>query len=181
MTRNSGASPRYCGSRGELLQAKGGPLEIHIAKELFLQSLDWAHRQEALSWELRTALSLSRRYQRQGLRREARDLLAPIYGRFIEGFETSDLRQAKALIEELRGEPTQLNLPYIAALYVGLELQLAGHVHKRDEGSGIHLAHDLAAVRFHRDLADTQFARRPACLGRPETTEDMTWRSRWLR
>jgi hypothetical protein len=46
-------------------------------------------------------LSLARRYLKSGRRREARDLLAPIYGRFIEGFETADLRRAKALIDEL--------------------------------------------------------------------------------
>ena len=87
-------------------RALGGRTVLRLAipelsEELFLESLDWARRQEALSWELRTALSLCRRYHRGGLRREARVLLSPIYGRFIEGFETSDLRQAKALIEEL--------------------------------------------------------------------------------
>jgi predicted ATPase/DNA-binding winged helix-turn-helix (wHTH) protein len=93
--------PEVLRIKGELLQAKGGPTEYRTAEELFLESLDWARRQEALSWELRTALSLCRRYHRDGLRREARVLLSPIYGRFIEGFETSDLRQAKALIDEL--------------------------------------------------------------------------------
>jgi hypothetical protein len=87
--------------KGELVQAEGRAAAEAKAEELFRQSLDWAHRQEALSWELRTALSLARRYQKSGRRREARDLLAPIYGRFIEGFETADLRRAKALIDEL--------------------------------------------------------------------------------
>lgn len=89
--------------RGELLQAEGGRTADRAAEEQFQQSLDWARRQEALSWELRTALSLARYYQRSGRRREARSLLAPIYGRFVEGFETTDLRHAKALIDELSG------------------------------------------------------------------------------
>ncbi len=93
--------PEVLRIKGELLQAKGGATESGAALQMFLQSLDWSRRQETLSWEMRTALSLSRRYHRDGLRREARDLLAAIYGRFIEGFETSDMRQAKALIEEL--------------------------------------------------------------------------------
>lgn len=87
--------------KGELLQADGGAAFDRAAEELFQQSLDWARRQEAPSWELRTTLSLAGLWQRNGRRREARDLLAPIYGRFIEGFETADLRRAKALIDEL--------------------------------------------------------------------------------
>lgn len=87
--------------KGELLQASAGEAADREAEECFRQSLEWARRQEALSWELRTALSLALRHQRSGRRRDALDLLAPIYGRFIEGFETTDLRRAKALIREL--------------------------------------------------------------------------------
>jgi predicted ATPase/DNA-binding winged helix-turn-helix (wHTH) protein len=87
--------------KGELLHAAGGAAADRAAEDHFRQSLDWARRQEALSWELRTALSLARLQQRSGRRRDARNLLAPIYGRFIEGFETVDLRRAKALINEL--------------------------------------------------------------------------------
>jgi hypothetical protein len=53
-----------------------------------------------LSWELRSARGLARRYQRQDRHRETRDPLASIYGRFIEGFETADLRSAKVLLDE---------------------------------------------------------------------------------
>ena len=60
-----------------------------------------ARRQEAKSWELRAAISLSRLWQRQGKKAEARDLLAEIYGWFTEGFDTADLKEAKALLEEL--------------------------------------------------------------------------------
>ena len=60
-----------------------------------------ARRQQAKSWELRAAMSLSRMWQQQGKRDEARELLAPIYGWFTEGFDTVDLQEAKALLEEL--------------------------------------------------------------------------------
>ena len=62
-----------------------------------------ARRQEAISRELRAALSLSRLWQQQGKRDEARELLAPLYGWFTEGFDTPDLQEAKVLLEELRG------------------------------------------------------------------------------
>jgi predicted ATPase len=54
-----------------------------------------------MSLELRAAMSLSRLWQQQGKRVEARELLAPIYGWFTEGFDTADLRDAKALLDEL--------------------------------------------------------------------------------
>jgi predicted ATPase len=60
-----------------------------------------ARHQQAKSWELRVALSLSRLWQRQGKRTEARELLAPIYGWFTEGFDTADLQEAKALLTAL--------------------------------------------------------------------------------
>jgi predicted ATPase len=53
------------------------------------------------SWELRAAMSLARLWRDQGKRDEARDLLAPVYGWFTEGFDTLDLKEAKALLEEL--------------------------------------------------------------------------------
>ena len=60
-----------------------------------------ARRQQAKSWELRAAVSLSRLWQQQGKRAEARELLAPIYDWFTEGFDTADLQEAKALLEDL--------------------------------------------------------------------------------
>ena len=69
----------------------------------FQQALAVARCQQARSWELRTALSLSRLWQQQGKRAEAYDLLAPVYGWFTEGFDTADLQEAKALLEELEG------------------------------------------------------------------------------
>ena len=73
------------------------------AEACFQQALDVARRQEAKSLELRAAMSLSRLWQQQGKRAEARELLAPIYGWFTEGFDTADLQEAKALLEELGG------------------------------------------------------------------------------
>jgi predicted ATPase len=64
------------------------------------RALDVAYRQEAKSLELRAAMSLSRLWQQQGKRAEAHALLAPIYGWFTEGFDTADLLEAKALLDE---------------------------------------------------------------------------------
>jgi predicted ATPase len=58
--------------------------------------------QSAKSWELRAATSLARLWRDQGRRAEARDLLAPVYGWFTEGFDTADLKEAKGLLDELR-------------------------------------------------------------------------------
>jgi len=60
-----------------------------------------ARRQQAKSWELRAAMSLVRLWQHQGKRSEARELLAPVYGWFTEGFDTADLQEAKALLDAL--------------------------------------------------------------------------------
>ena len=60
-----------------------------------------ARRQQAKSYELRAATSLARLWGEQGRRTEARDLLAPVYGWFTEGFDTADLKEAKALLDEL--------------------------------------------------------------------------------
>jgi predicted ATPase len=56
---------------------------------------------QAKSWELRAAMSMARLWRDQGKRNEARELLAPVYGWFTEGFDTLDLKEAKALLEEL--------------------------------------------------------------------------------
>jgi predicted ATPase len=73
------------------------------AETCFRQALDIARRQQAKSWELRAALSLSRLWQHQGRRAEANELLVPIYGWFTEGFDTADLQEAKVLLDELEG------------------------------------------------------------------------------
>jgi predicted ATPase/class 3 adenylate cyclase len=86
--------------KGELLLARSA--EHHTeAESCFRQALEIARRQQAKSLELRAAMSLSRLWQQQGKRAEAYDLLAPIYGWFTEGFDTADLQEAKALLDEL--------------------------------------------------------------------------------
>jgi predicted ATPase len=86
--------------RGELLlrQTVAQPEE---AEACFQQAIAVARRQQAKSWELRAAMSLSRLWQRQGKRAEAHELLAPVYGWFTEGFDTADLREAEALLDAL--------------------------------------------------------------------------------
>jgi class 3 adenylate cyclase/predicted ATPase len=71
------------------------------AEAYFERALSVARQQQAKSWELRAAMSMARLWRYQGKRDEARDLLAPIYGWFTEGFDTLDLKEAKALLGEL--------------------------------------------------------------------------------
>jgi predicted ATPase len=94
--------------RGELLRARqvqaGGKAEVKVeieAEACFRQAIEVARRQEAKSWELRAAMSLSRLLQKQGKQEEAWQLLAEIYDWFTEGFGTADLQEAKALLEKL--------------------------------------------------------------------------------
>lgn len=86
--------------QGEFLLRQATPGTAQ-AEACFHQALAIAHHQQAKSWELRVAMSLSRLWQQQGKREEARHLLAEIYGWFTEGFDTADLREAKALLQEL--------------------------------------------------------------------------------
>ena len=71
------------------------------AEEYFEHALAVARQQQAKSWELRAAVSMARLWCDQGKRQEAQDLLAPVYGWFTEGFDTRDLMEAKALLDEL--------------------------------------------------------------------------------
>jgi predicted ATPase len=65
------------------------------------RALTVARQQQAKSWELRAAMSLARLWRDQGKVQQARELLAPVYGWFTEGFDTRDLKEAKALLDEL--------------------------------------------------------------------------------
>jgi predicted ATPase len=89
-----------CRLRGVLLLRQTGTPQAE-AEACFQQALDIARRQQAKSLELRAAMSLTRLWQQQGKRAEARELLAPLYGWFTEGFDTADLQAAKALLREL--------------------------------------------------------------------------------
>jgi predicted ATPase len=71
------------------------------AEAYFERALSVARQQQAKSWELRAAMSMARLWRDQGKREEARELLAPVYGWFTEGFDTLDLKEAKALLDEL--------------------------------------------------------------------------------
>jgi class 3 adenylate cyclase/predicted ATPase len=84
--------------KGQLLLRQGHAV---AAEELYRKALSIAREQEAKLWELRAAVSLTRLRRDQGRRAEARDLLAPVYGWFTEGFDTADLKEAKALLDEL--------------------------------------------------------------------------------
>jgi predicted ATPase len=87
--------------KGELLLRTGH--DATEAEERFQHALATARSQQAKSWELRAAMSLSRLWQQQGKCQEAYDLLAPVYGWFTEGFDTADLQDAQALLAELVG------------------------------------------------------------------------------
>jgi predicted ATPase len=84
--------------RGELLRAGHDPAG---AERCFRQAIGIAQQQSAKFWELRAAISLARLWREQGKRNAARDLLAPTYGWFTEGFDTPVLKEAKALLAEL--------------------------------------------------------------------------------
>jgi predicted ATPase/class 3 adenylate cyclase len=87
--------------RGESLLRARVP-DADEAEACFVRAIDGARTQRAKWWELRAALSLARVWRDRGKRAEARDLLAPVYGWFSEGFDTLDLQEAKALLEALR-------------------------------------------------------------------------------
>jgi predicted ATPase len=72
------------------------------AQAYFKRALDVARQQQAKSWELRAAMSLARLWRDQGKVQQARELLTPVYGWFTEGFDTCDLKDAKALLEEFQ-------------------------------------------------------------------------------
>ena len=84
--------------KGQLLLRQG---HTEAAEELYREALSIAEEQGAKLWELRAAASLARLRRDQGRHTEARDLLAPVYGWFTEGFDTPDLKEAKALLDTL--------------------------------------------------------------------------------
>jgi len=88
--------------KARALVLDGGPGALTDAQKLLEESLAVAQGQNARSLELRTAADLARLHRDQGRRAEARDLLAPVYGWFTEGFDTQDLKEAKALLDALR-------------------------------------------------------------------------------
>ena len=88
--------------KGELLLLEATPKATAAAEDHFLQALDWARRQGALSWELRCATSLARPKHEQQCTAEAHELLSAVYHRFTEGFDTVDLKTAKGLLSSFQ-------------------------------------------------------------------------------
>ncbi len=92
--------------KGELTLAQSSvqSLESRVeeAEACFHKAIAIARQQQAKSWELRATMNLARLWQQQGKKDEAWQMLAEIYGWFTEGFDTKDLQEAKALLEELR-------------------------------------------------------------------------------
>jgi predicted ATPase len=91
-----------------LQQVQGSSFKFQIppnpqaeAEACFLKAIEIAKKQQAKSWELRAATSLARLWQQQGKREEARQMLAEVYDWFTEGFDTADLKDAKALLDAL--------------------------------------------------------------------------------
>jgi predicted ATPase len=94
--------PELLRNKGELLLGIDAAKHAPEAAVCFREAIDLAHRQDALWWELRSALSLAGLYHREGRTTEARSILAPVYGRVTEGFETPDVGAAKALLARLK-------------------------------------------------------------------------------
>jgi predicted ATPase len=88
--------------KGELLLTAGEP--VTDVEDWFHNAITIAERQQAKSWELRATLSLARLLMKQDRRGEARSMLTEIYNRFIEGFDTRDLQEAKQLLNQLDQE-----------------------------------------------------------------------------
>ncbi|MGB9644662.1 MAG: hypothetical protein WA709_06325 [Stellaceae bacterium] len=93
-----GVSP---GTRNNDPARSQSPAAPAVAEKHFRDALDWAHREGALSWELRTATSLAGLLTDRHRATEARELLGPVYDRLTEGFATADLQMAKNLLQQL--------------------------------------------------------------------------------
>ena len=105
MTSMRATKERWCEAEAHRVAGeialKSPQRDVAKAQACFERALTLARAQQAKSWELRAATSLARLLSDQGKRQTARDLLAPVYDWFTEGFDTSDLRKAKALLGEL--------------------------------------------------------------------------------
>jgi predicted ATPase len=100
-TKESWCEPEIDRTMGELVLVMSPLPDAAKAEAYFDRALAVARQQQAKSWELRAAMSMARLWRDQGKREEARDLLAPVYNWFTEDFDTPDLKEAKALLDEL--------------------------------------------------------------------------------
>jgi hypothetical protein len=94
--------PELLRVKGQLFLVSGGLRNVGAAEDQFVRALDVARRQDALSWELRAATSLAQLWHQQNRPTDAHDLLAPVFERFTEGFETVDLQAALRLLDATR-------------------------------------------------------------------------------
>jgi predicted ATPase len=106
ITTAEATNERWCEAEvhrtaGEVLLMLPEP-DVTKAEAQFERALSVARQQQAKSWELRAATSMARLWRDQGKRQQAHDLLVSVYGWFTEGFDTLDLKEAKALLEQLR-------------------------------------------------------------------------------
>jgi predicted ATPase len=99
-TKERWCEPEVNRIAGEVALMPANP-DATKAEAYFERALSVARQQQAKSWELRAAMSLARLWRDQGKVQQARELLAPVYGWFTEGFDTRDLKEAKALLEQL--------------------------------------------------------------------------------
>ena len=99
-TKQLGWDPEVYRIAGEIARKSPKP-DTAKAEAYFERALAVARQQQAKSWELRAAMSLARLWRDQGKVQQARELLTPVYGWFTEGFDTRDLKEAKALLDEL--------------------------------------------------------------------------------
>lgn len=95
-------SPEFLRIKGELVLLHAADDALAVAEGLYRQALDLARKQNALAWELRAAVSLARLWRDQTRSDEADKVLAPVYDRFTEGFDTADLKAARALLLAIR-------------------------------------------------------------------------------
>lgn len=96
---DNAAGSRFCNQCATAL----GKGQTELAEAYFRESVEFAQKIGAKAWELRATTSLARRLAKQGKRDEARTMLAEIYCWFTEGFDTADLKDARALLDELGG------------------------------------------------------------------------------
>jgi hypothetical protein len=125
--------------------------DVTKAEAHFCRALAIAHQQQAKSLELRAAMSMVRLWRDQGKRRDARDLLAPIYGWFTEGFDTLDLKEAKGAAGSTHSVTAKSELELVAGPEANLFVM---------KGAGVHYptsdltSHELSRVMRQRVIAD---------------------------
>src|SRR5262249_10439625 len=93
--------PELLRIKGELVLAQGGPASQLDAEVYLIESLACSRRLQTIAWNLRSAISLAKLRRDERRNAEAQEILAPVYARFTEGFDTADVKQGKALLDTL--------------------------------------------------------------------------------